>query len=102
MAYGLAVEFASNILDSILKSPPVSVSVVSWQVGAVGDNDVELTVVDHLHVLRHRRAFDLRSPVQIKTLTDVQKSQLFGIYSQTLRAELLPHNIQAFHELEVG
>ena len=65
-------------------------------------NDVELTVVDHLHVLRHGRAVDLRSPVQIKTLTDVQKSQLFGIYSQTLRAEFLPHNIQGFHELEVG
>jgi hypothetical protein len=100
-AYGLAVDFASNIRDSILKRPPVSVFVVSWHIGAGETATSKLTVIDHLHVPGHRRAFDLRGPVQIETLSNVQESQLFSIDSQTLRAELLSYNVQRLYELEV-
>jgi hypothetical protein len=43
----------------------------------------------------------MRGPVQIKTLPNLQKPQLFSIDPQALRAELLSHDVQSLYELEV-
>jgi hypothetical protein len=43
----------------------------------------------------------MRGPVQIKTLPNLQKPPLFGVDSQTLRAELLSRDVHSLYELEV-